>query len=73
MKNLSRREISKLEQIEFNIRRIARVLLDLYNPENKISPLTLDYMACALHDQSGELSEVFHKLHDTINGKEGER
>jgi len=67
--NMFEAEISKLEAIDFNIQRIASVLMDLYSEESCVSPISLDYVACLLTAESKELSKVFAKLHDKTCGR----
>lgn len=68
--NMFEAEISKLEAIDFNIQRIAAVLMDLYSEESHVNPLSLDYVAGLLTAESKELSAVFTKLHTGAFGRE---
>lgn len=54
--------IDKLEEIEFKIRCASQVFLDLSNEENHVDPLSLDYMACALHDHAQEFAKIYEDI-----------
>lgn len=56
----------ELETVEFKIRCAVRVLLDLTNMENDIEPISLDYIACALHEHTKKLANLVNNI-DSIN------